>query len=73
MVYGLLQELKELRENAGIPAGEEYPAGDRVAILSPVPILRQGFLCAFSARGSWGAGAASTRLPRRHRRSTGRA
>lgn len=36
MVYGLLQELKELLENAGIPAGEEYPAGDRVEILSPV-------------------------------------
>ena len=36
MVYGLLQELKELLENAGIPAGEAYPAGDRVEILSPV-------------------------------------
>lgn len=36
MVYGLLEELRELLENAGIPAGEEYPAGDRVEILSPV-------------------------------------
>ena len=36
MVYGLLQALKELLENAGIPAGEAYPAGDRVEILSPV-------------------------------------
>lgn len=36
MVYGLLEELKTLLEAAGIPAGEEYPAGERVEILSPV-------------------------------------
>lgn len=36
MVYGLLGELRELLEAAGIPAGEEYPAGERVEILSPV-------------------------------------
>ena len=36
MVYGLLEELRALLENAGIPAGEEYPAGERVEILSPV-------------------------------------
>ena len=36
MVYGLLEELRALLEDAGIPAGEEYPAGERVEILSPV-------------------------------------
>ena len=36
MVYGLLEELKALLEADGIPAGEEYPAGERVEILSPV-------------------------------------
>lgn len=36
MVYGLLEELRALLEAAGIPAGEEYPAGERVEILSPV-------------------------------------
>ncbi len=36
MVYGLLEELRTLLEDAGIPAGEEYPAGERVEILSPV-------------------------------------
>ena len=36
MVFGLLEELKALLEAAQIPAGEEYPAGDRVEILSPV-------------------------------------
>lgn len=36
MVYGLLEELRELLEEAGVPAGEEYPAGERVEILSPV-------------------------------------
>ena len=36
MVYGLLEELRELLEHAGIPAGEEYPAGERVEIFSPV-------------------------------------
>jgi hypothetical protein len=28
MVYGLLEELKALLEADGIPAGEEYPAGE---------------------------------------------
>ena len=36
MVYGLLEELRALLEQAGIPAGEEYPAGERVEIVSPV-------------------------------------
>lgn len=36
MIYGLLEELRELLEAAGIPAGEEYPAGERVEIVSPV-------------------------------------
>lgn len=36
MVYGLLEELRELLEQAGIPTGEEYPAGERVEIVSPV-------------------------------------
>lgn len=36
MVYGLLEELRALLEDAGIPAGEEYPAGERVEIVSPV-------------------------------------
>ena len=36
MVYGLLEELSGLLEAAGIPAGEAYPAGERVEILSPV-------------------------------------
>ena len=36
MVYGLLEELRALLEHAGIPAGEEYPAGERVEIVSPV-------------------------------------
>ena len=36
MVYGLLEELRELLEAAQIPAGEEYPAGERVEIVSPV-------------------------------------
>lgn len=36
MGFELLEELTRLLEEAGIPAGEEYPAGDRVEILSPV-------------------------------------
>ena len=36
MIYGLLEELRALLEADGIPAGEEYPAGERVEILSPV-------------------------------------
>lgn len=36
MVYGLLEELRALLEAAQIPAGEEYPAGERVEIVSPV-------------------------------------
>ena len=36
MIYGLLEELRALLEADGIPAGEEYPAGERVEIVSPV-------------------------------------
>ena len=36
MVYGLLEELSALLEAAGISAREEYPAGERVEIVSPV-------------------------------------
>lgn len=36
MVYGLLEGLTGLLEAAGILAGEEYPAGSRVEIVSPV-------------------------------------
>lgn len=36
MGYELLEELTGILEAAGIPAGEEYPAGNRVEILSPV-------------------------------------
>ena len=39
MVYGLLEELRALLEADGIPAGEEYPAGERVEILSPVAAI----------------------------------
>ena len=36
MGYELLEELTGILEAAGIPAGEEYPAGDRAEIVSPV-------------------------------------
>lgn len=36
MGYELLEALTELLAEAGIRAGEEYPAGERVEILSPV-------------------------------------
>ena len=39
MVYSLLVQLRELLEAAGIPAGEEYPAGERVEILNPVAVV----------------------------------
>ena len=39
MVYSLLVQLRELLEAAGIPAGEEYPAGERVEIHNPVAVV----------------------------------
>lgn len=36
MAYELLERLTELLEQAGLPAGEEYPAGSRVEIVTPV-------------------------------------
>lgn len=36
MGYELLEALTDILNAAGLPAGEEYPAGERVEILSPV-------------------------------------